>query len=538
MSTPPLSRKDARLADAAETFDVIVVGAGSAGCAVAARLSEDPATRVLLLEAGGTDKRQEVTIPAAFSKLFKSAADWNYQTTEQPGLAGRSIYWPRGKMLGGSSSMNAMMWVTGFAADYERWSELAGPNWGWDAMRPLLESTAITVEDQRDPRPLTADLLRAAREAGYALEEANRPAPDGFTQTRVTQHNGSRWNAVRGYLDPAKDRANLVVRTDTHADRVIFDGTRAVGVEYLVGHERRVARATREIVLSAGAVGTPAILVRSGIGPAEQLQSLGIPVVAASADVGRQLRDHLASLLAKEAPGGGTLFDAESLPQIAKYLFAKKGMLTSNVAEMYGFVRSDPALDAPDLEILAAPAAYVDEGLTGIPGHGLSIGPVLLQPRSRGSITVTSTDPLAAPVIEPNYLSDPDGVDRATLRRGLEIAQSMFDTAIMRERTNERYIAPRGGERLGADERIDASLEHLSHTLYHPTSTARMGNDAGSVVDPELRVRGVSGLRVADASVMPEIIRGHTHAPTVAIGENAARLIRQGTSREQVSAAR
>ena len=538
MSTPPLSRKDARLADAAETFDVIVVGAGSAGCAVAARLSEDPATRVLLLEAGGTDKRQEVTIPAAFSKLFKSDVDWNYQTTAQPGLAGRSIYWPRGKMLGGSSSMNAMMWVTGFAADYERWSELAGPNWGWDAMRPLLESTAITVEDQRDPRPLTADLLRAAREAGYALEEANRPAPDGFTQTRVTQHNGSRWNAVRGYLDPAKDRANLVVRTDTHADRVIFDGTRAVGVEYLVGHERRVARATREIVLSAGAVGTPAILVRSGIGPAEQLQSLGIPVVAASADVGRQLRDHLASLLAKEAPGGGTLFDAESLPQIAKYLFAKKGMLTSNVAEMYGFVRSDPALDAPDLEILAAPAAYVDEGLTGIPGHGLSIGPVLLQPRSRGSITVTSTDPLAAPVIEPNYLSDPDGVDRATLRRGLEIAQSMFDTAIMRERTNERYIAPRGGERLGADERIDASLEHLSHTLYHPTSTARMGNDAGSVVDPELRVRGVSGLRVADASVMPEIIRGHTHAPTVAIGENAARLIRQGTSREQVSAAR
>ncbi|WP_296198057.1 GMC family oxidoreductase N-terminal domain-containing protein [uncultured Microbacterium sp.] len=538
MSTPPLSRKEARIADAAETFDVIVVGAGSAGCAVAARLSEDPATRVLLLEAGGTDKRQEVTIPAAFSKLFKSDVDWNYQTTAQPGLAGRSIYWPRGKMLGGSSSMNAMMWVTGFAADYERWSELAGPNWGWDAMRPLLESTAITVEDQRDPRPLTADLLRAAREAGYALEEANRPAPDGFTQTRVTQHNGSRWNAVRGYLDPAKDRPNLVVRTDTHVDRVVFDGTRAVGVEYLVGRERRTVRAAREIVLAAGAIGTPAILVRSGIGPAKQLQSLGIPVVAASADVGRQLRDHLASLLAKEAPGGGTLFDAESLPQIAKYLFAKKGMLTSNVAEMYGFVRSDPALDAPDLEILAAPAAYVDEGLTGIPGHGLSIGPVLLQPRSRGSITVTSTDPLAAPVIEPNYLSDPDGVDRATLRRGLEIAQSMFDTAIMRERTNERYIAPRGGERLGADERIDASLEHLSHTLYHPTSTARMGNDAGSVVDPELRVRGVSGLRVADASVMPEIIRGHTHAPTVAIGENAARLIRQGTSREQVSAAR
>lgn len=509
---------------AAETFDYVIVGAGSAGCVLANRLSADPTTRVLLLEAGGDDRRQEVTIPAAFAKLFRTEADWNYRTTPQPELAGRSVYWPRGRMLGGSSSMNAMMWVVGFADDYDRWGELAGPDWSWAALRPLFENTLITVEDQRDPSPYTATLLSGFAEAGYTLEEANRPAPDGFTQTRVTQRRGARFNSRRGYLEPAAKRPNLVVRTDAHVTRVLFEGTRAVGVAYRRGDTMRRANARAEVILCGGAVNTPQLLMLSGIGDPDQLAQQQIPLVAASPEVGANLRDHLASLLAMGC-GPGTLFSAETPRQLAKYLLTRTGMLTSNVAETYGFVRSDPALAAPDLEIIAAPAAYVKEGLAGVPADGLSIGPVLLQPRSRGTVSLADGNPFSKPIIEPNYLSDPDGIDRATMLAGLEICDRIFATPALRAQTDGHYLAPEGTEGLSARERHEFALEQLSHTLYHPTSTARMGTDDASVVDPQLRVRGVSGLRVADASVMPEIIRGHTHAPSVVIGERAARLI-------------
>lgn len=508
-----------------EHFDYIVVGAGSAGCALAARLSEDPAIRVLLLEAGGTDQRQEVQIPVAFSQLFKSDADWNYQTSPQEHLGGRSIYWPRGKMLGGSSSMNAMMWVVGYAADYDRWAELAGPGWSWEALSPLFAATEITVEPQRDPREHTAQLLRAAEEAGYALEEANLEEPTGFTQTMLTQHGGVRWNAARGYLEPAADRGNLVVRTGAHADRVVFEGERARGVRYFADGEWRIAEAAEEVVLSAGAVNTPTILLRSGIGPAADLRAHGIDVLVDAPDVGQQMRDHLVTFLTVESTAG-TLFSAMTPEQLEKYTTEQRGMLTSNVAEAYGFVRSDEALPDVDLEIIAAPAAYVKEGLEGIPGDGVSVGSILLQPESRGSITLADADPFSPPVIDPGYLTDPGGVDLARQLAGMRICQRILDAGALRGTVGPRFLAPEGGESLDAEDRFREAVTSVSHTLYHPTSTARMGADAGSVVDPELRVRGVSGLRVADASIMPEIIRGHTHAPSVVIGEKAAQLIR------------
>ncbi|ROS74459.1 GMC family oxidoreductase [Cellulomonas sp. PhB143] len=534
----------------AGTFDYVVVGAGSAGAALAHRLSEDPSRSVVLLEAGGADTNQSLHIPAAFSSLFKSEFDWNYETVPQPELAGRTVYWPRGKVLGGSSSINAMMWVRGFAADYDRWAELAGPAWSYESLVPTFRKIEnvqdatdpehgtdgpMRVEAQRDPRRLTGAFLRAATEAGYPLVPANSRRPEGFSQTMVSETKGARHSTADGYLKPARERANLTVRTGSHATRVVFEGTRAVGVEYVADGEVRRATARNEVVLSGGAVNTPQLLMLSGVGDASQLAGLGIDVVSHSPEVGANLRDHLMSLFVVET-GPGSLMSATTLPELGKYLLRRRGMLTSNVGEAYGFVRSHESLDLPDVEIIYAPVAYVDEGLAGIPGHGQSIGPVLVAPKSTGTITLASADPFDKPVIDPRYLSDPEGADRAALLSGLVIADRILSAPSLAALTTGRYLRPANGEGMSLAERAEASLVSTAHTLYHPTSTVRMGTDGAAPVDGELRVRGVQGLRVADASVMPEIIRGHTNAPSIVIGEKAAELVladeRRGAARQ------
>lgn len=512
-----------------DNFDYVIVGAGSAGSPLANRLSADPSVRVLLLEAGGEAKSPNIAIPAAFSELFKSNYDWNYETTPQPGLDGRTIYWPRGKVLGGSSAMNAMMWVPGFAADYDTWAELAGPQWSYRALASTFASTHVSVQEQRDPREITCAFLDAVRQAGYQVETANGEEPNGFCRTRVTQSNGTRHSAARAYLAPIrKKRANLTIRTGCQATRVLFAGRTATGVEYRAKDGSLLtAHASREVILCGGAVNTPQLLMLSGIGDPEQLRRLGIDVLAASSEVGSNMRDHLVSLFAIGVDGE-TLKDATGVSQLVRFLLKRRGMLTSNVAEAYGFVRTDPSLALPDVEIIFAPVAYVEEGLNGIPADGLSAGPILLQPESRGEIRLSTSDPLAKPVVEPRYLSDPGGRDRATMLRGLDMTLGILSTPAIKKVATGAYIAPMGGEKLSREDLLLAALEQMSHTLYHPTSTARMGLDDASVVDPELRVRGVHGLRVADASVMPEIIRGHTHAPSVVIGERAAQLIAKG----------
>lgn len=533
--------------------DYIVVGAGSAGAALAARLSEDPSVSVLLLEAGPVDQAVELHVPAAFSKLFRGRYDWNYDTVPQPELEGRRVYWPRGKTLGGSSSLNAMMWVRGFAADYDEWAESAGEAWSWDALVPYFrraERTASAadssqgttgaqaVQHQRDPRPHTAAFLAAARERGHAVTPANLPSGQGFSQTMVTQNRGARASTADSYLRPARRRRNLRVVTNALVRRVTFDrgagsdAPRATGVYVDIGGITRHARARREVILAGGAINTPQLLMLSGIGPAERLEEHGIPVLVDSAGVGANLQDHLVSGLAPEARGG-TLYRAERRAELARYLSQRRGMLTSNVAEAYGFIRTDVAeetgapADLPDIEIIFAPAPYVGEGLIPLPGEGLTVGAILLRPRSRGTIRLASADPTDAAVIDPAYLSDPDGIDARTLAAGLAECERLIAATPLAELTTGRWIQPAGGADMTSEERIDRALREFSHTLYHPAGTARMGTDEESVVDPELRVRGVQGLRVADASVIPIIIRGHTNAPAIVIGEVAADLLRR-----------
>ncbi|MGN6218136.1 MAG: GMC family oxidoreductase [Microbacterium sp.] len=532
--------------------DYVVVGAGSAGAALAARLSEDPTVSVLLLEAGGPDKAMELHVPAAFSKLFRGAYDWNYDTVPQPHLEGRTVYWPRGKTLGGSSSLNAMMWVRGFAADYDEWADAAGPSWSWDALVPYFRRVEHTadpadatqgrdgaqpIEHQRDPRPQTAVFLAAAREAGHPVTPANLPTGQGFSQTMVSERRGGRASTADAYLRPAKGRPGLRVLTGAHVRRVTFDTAadgaqpRATGVYVDVDGVTRHVRARREVILSGGAINTPQLLMLSGIGPADHLAEHGIDVLVDAPGVGANLQDHLVAGLAPAAPGG-TLYDAEKPAELVRYLASRKGMLTSNVAEAYGFVRTAVADSAgmapglPDIEIIFAPVPYVGEGLVPTPGHGLTVGAILLRPHSRGTIRLASSDPAAPPVIDPAYLSDADGVDAATMLAGLAECERLIDTDAMRTITTGGWVQPEGGERMTPEERAELSMRRYSHTLYHPVGTARMGTDEGSVVDPELRVRGVAGLRVADASIMPTVIRGHTNAPAIVIGEVAADLLR------------
>jgi choline dehydrogenase-like flavoprotein len=501
--------------------DYIVVGTGSAGSVVANRLSADPSASVVVLEAGPRDKDKFIRIPAAFAKLFGSGMDWDYSTEPQKELDGREIYWPRGKVLGGSSSMNAMMWVRGFPADYDDWAEHAGEQWSYANVEKYLnriERGPLVISPQRSPRTSTAAWLRAVSECVEA--------PEGFCETRVTQRRGARWSTADAYLKPALGRKNLTLLTEATATRVVVDGNRAVGVEYEIHGARHVVGARSEVVLCCGAINSPQLLMLSGIGDRGQLAEHGIDVVQEAPDVGANLLDHLVVPLGFDVPND-TLFDAEKPLQLVNYLVRRRGMLTSNVGEAYGFVRSRQELELPDLELIFAPAPYFDEGI-GDPytGHAVIMAPILLKPHSRGTITLRSADPKDKPVIDPRYLTDDAGADRAALMAGLrmcaDIARSPALNGII-----GKIARPRGATDLG-DETLERALNSLSHTLYHPVSTCRMGSDDASVVDPELRVRGVDGLRVADASVMPTIIRGHTHAPSVLIGEKASDLIRGG----------
>ncbi len=517
-------------------FDYVIVGAGSAGCVLANRLSAAAGVKVALVEAGGSDRKQEIHIPAAFSKLFKTPYDWNFTTTPQKHLTDRELYWPRGKVIGGSSSINAMMWVRGHRADYDGWQV---PGWSYDEVLPYFHRIErrvgsnhdhtygtdgpLWIEELRDPNPLTAAFLGACAESGMTrLHELNEPDNTGYSPTPVTMHRGRRFSAADAYLHPARRRSNLTVIPDALVERVLISDGRATGIAYRdqSGQSQRLT-ATREVILSAGAIGSPHLLMLSGVGDADQLTAAGVPVVHDSPGVGANLQDHLSAGWILHTPTAVTMVDAEKPKQLAKYLLARRGMLSSNVAEAVAFIHTRPGLDGPDIELIFAPVPFLDHGFTAPPGHGFTLGIVLLQPASTGSVRLGSADPTVPAEIDPNYLDDPDDVQRLIAAAG--VTRTMLETP---------SLAPHVGGPMRPDHwpADDVEQEQLlrsnAETLYHPVGTARMGTDDDSVVDENLRVRGVSGLRVVDASVMPQIIRGHTNAPTIMIAERAADLIR------------
>jgi choline dehydrogenase len=517
-------------------FDFIVVGAGAAGCVLANRLSANPKTRVLLLEAGGSDAHQTVQIPAAFPKLFKTSRDWAFETEPVPGLQNRRAFWPRGKMIGGSSSMNAMMYVRGHRSDYDGWEKLGNSGWGFDSVLPLFKRSErfeggssefhgdageLHVSRQRAPNPISSAFVEAGVELGWRRNtDCNAAHQDGVGLAWVTQKNGARFSTADAFLKPVLKRENLVVMQNALVTHLEITGNRVVGVKFEKGGQAMHAKARQEVVLSGGAINSAQLLLLSGIGSQRDLERHGIAVHADLPGVGWNLQDHLMMPVTYTCPRPVTLADAEKLQHILKYLFSRNGPLTSNVGEGVAFVRSTPDQPAPDLELILAPTYFMDHGYQNPKGHGFTIGVVLLQPQSRGWLKLASADPRQAPNIQPAYLEESEDVK--TMLAGVRIARDLVNT-----RALEEY---RGAEIWpSASVQDDGGLVHAlrrhAQTLYHPVGTCKMGSDSLAVVDSELRVHGLHGLRVADASVMPNIIRGHTQAPTLMIAERAADLI-------------
>ncbi|WP_328914609.1 MULTISPECIES: GMC family oxidoreductase [unclassified Streptomyces] len=535
------------------TARYVVVGAGSAGCVLAERLSAGCDGQVVLIEAGGPDRRPEIAIPAAFPTLFGSAVDWGYRTQPQPGLGGRRLNWPRGKTLGGSSSLNAQIWTRGHRADYDGWAARGCEGWSADEVLPYFAKAEdralegadgrsggtdsgtdgaaapgygtggpIRIEDLRDPSEATTEFLAACAEAGLGpLEGVTALTPEGAGPVHTTQRGGRRWSAADAYLRPATARDNLTVVTGAHVERVLIENGRAVGVAYSTAEGPARIHVDGEVVLAAGAIGSPHLLMLSGVGAAEELTQHDIRVHADLPQVGRNLTDHLYVPLAFAAHGAVSPGVEDPASEIAEFLRGRRGRLTSNIAEAVAFLRSDDALTAPDLEFVWMVLPFLDQG-DAPRRHGVTLGVVLLRPRSHGSVRLDPADPAGYPLIDPRYLSDPAGDDLRVLASGVRRAQRVLSRPALADRLGEP-LTP--GAFDWSDESVTAVTRGYAETLFHPVGTCRMGSDEDAVLDPRLRLRGVEGLRVVDASAMPSIPRGHTHAPTVMLAERAAELI-------------
>ncbi|QLG49336.1 GMC family oxidoreductase [Natrinema halophilum] len=525
------------------SYDYVIVGAGPAGCVLANRLSADAGTDVLLLEAGKPDDQREISIPAAFSELFESAVDWNYHTEPQSELNGRELYWPRGKTLGGSSSMNAMIYIRGQPEDYDRWAMAGNDGWAYEDVLPYFMraednergpsdfhglSGPRNVVDTRSPNELSEAFIEAGQAVGLPHNEdfnAGEQAGVGFYQ--VTQKDGRRHSAADAYLKPVLDRDTLTAVTGAHVTRVRFDGREAVGVEYVrddANGAPATVDATEEVILSAGAINSPQLLLLSGVGPADHLETHDIDVVEDLPGVGRNLQDHLQAGVDYECTKPITLDDADSLVNLLKILLLKSGPLTSNVGEAGGFATVSEDADTPDVQFHFAPAHFVEHGFANPEGHGFSLNALRLRPDSRGRITLRSADPFDDPAIDPQYLTAEE--DLEILLEGVKLVREILQA--------EPFDDYRGAELLpGSDVRSDAELtthiRETAETLYHPVGTCKMGDDEMAVVDDRLRVRGLDGIRVVDASILPTITSGNTDAPTTMIAEKAADYIRSET---------
>ncbi|AGL16705.1 GMC family oxidoreductase [Actinoplanes sp. N902-109] len=510
-------------------YDYVIVGAGSAGCVLAARLSEDPGVRVCLVEAGPADTAQNIHVPVAFGQLFRTELDWDYDTHEEPALGRRRVYLPRGRVLGGTSSTNTMIYIRGARSDFDGWQQ---PGWSYDEMLPYFKRSEdnergespfhgtggpLAVSDNRARNPMSTAFVEAATQAGFGLnDDFNGASQDGFGFFQLTQRDGRRHSTAAAFLHPVADRPNLTVLTHVRVHRVLIENGRAVGVTGTRLDETLTLSAEREVIVAAGAYNSPQLLMLSGVGPAPLLGAFGVPVQADLPEVGQNLQDHALIPLVYTHSQPISLLAAGTPDDLAEFTRHGRGPMTSNGPESGGFVRSQGGAGDPDVEFLAAPVMFADSGLGTPTDHALSFGPSMIAPRSRGSVTLALPDPTAKPKIVHNYFADERDLDDAVhaTRIALRIAGQKALTTF----TEGRWAPPASD----SDEDLRTYVRQYAHSIYHPGGTCAMG----AVVDEQLRVRGVDALRVVDASVLPTMIRGNPNAPVIAVAEKAADLIR------------
>lgn len=515
-------------------YDYIIVGAGSAGCVLANRLSANPNTTVLLLEAGGRDWNPFIHMPAGLARLVtQTGVNWNYVTTPQGQLNNRELYWPRGKVLGGSSSINAMCYIRGQAEDYDHWAELGNSGWRYADVLPYFiksennqrgadvyhgDNGPQHVSDLRHTNDLSHVFVEAGQQLGFAQNtDFNGAKQGGFGIYQVTQKNGRRCSTAVGYLDPVRERANLTIRIRAHSEKILFDGKRATGVRYLHQGEQVTAHAGR-VILAAGAVNSPQLLQLSGIGSAAHLAEHAIDLVQDLPGVGENLQDHLDVCVLHACNKSITYDHPNEIAIGMKYWMTHSGMGSSNVAEAGAFVASSMSSDLrPDIQMHFVPAQLDDHGRNRLSGHGMTIHSCFLRPHSRGTVKLASNDPHTSPLMNANYLDDQRDID--VLIEGAKLSREIFAT--------DAFSDYRAGETLpGKNTKTDDQwvefIRQKAETIYHPVGTCKMGNDDMAVVDQNLNVHGISGLSVVDASIMPTLVSGNTNAPTIMIAEKTA----------------
>ena len=520
------------------TADYIVVGAGSAGAAVASRLSEDDTCTVALLEAGGPDSNPNIRIPARFSELFHTEDDWDYQTVPQPGLNNRREYVPRGKVFGGTSSMNAMVYQRGHPSDYDGWAARGNEGWAYHDVLPFFRKMQhqergesehhgvggpINVADPQDPNPLSLAFVEAALELGYTRNaDFNDGDQEGFGVYQVTQKLGQRHSTALGYLRPALQRGNFTAIAHAQATRLIIENRQCMGLQYFHDGELKTARAEQEVIICGGAINSPQLLLLSGIGPADQLAEFDISLVMDLPGVGQNLMDHIQVPLAYHCEKPVSLVGKDAPEQIRRYHEERMGLLTSNLGESGGFVKLNPNAPAPELQYHFGPDWFVRHGFETPAGHGFTILVGLVGAKSAGELKLLSADPFAPPSIDFACLEEDDDVQ--VLLEGLRLGRRIAAASPFDPYRGAEFLP---GEHVTADEELLHYIREFATTIYHPTCSCRMGRDPMAVVDERLRVHGIAGLRVADASIMPHIINANTNAPCIMIGEKAAAMIRE-----------